>query len=385
MQTLIREMRSMVVKEEKLYGKYLEKQEEKYVYWLASIRNLTHMKKREILLKVNNIEEIYDVEFLKKHPFIGLSDTEIEILQLAKKSWDLEREYSKLQEKEIKMVSCLQSKYPMRLRPYQDAPFALFYKGELPEEERKTVAIVGARRCSPYGEKYASEYAQLLARCGVQVISGLAKGIDGIAQRATLEAGGTSFGVLGSGIDICYPREHIGLYHDLTEQGGVISELPLGIQPLPLHFPLRNRIISGLSDAVIIIEAKERSGSLITADLALEQGKEVYALPGMVSSELSKGCHELIKQGAGLLNNPTEFMQEMGICEQITSRKTKENKKVLETKEKLVYSCLCVDAKPIDWILSRSQLSIQEVVNILVSLELKGYAKEISRNYYVKL
>lgn len=375
----------MVIKEEKLYGESLEKDEEKYVYWLAGIRNISHAKKREILLKVNNIKEIYDVELLKKHPFIRLSDVEVESLQSSKKAWDLEREYEKLQVKEIKMVSCLQSQYPMRLRPYQDSPFALFYKGTLPEEERKTVAIVGARRCSPYGEKYASEYARLLARCGVQVISGLAKGIDGIAQRATLEEGGTSFGVLGSGIDICYPREHIGLYKDLTEQGGVISEQPLGVQPLPLHFPLRNRIISGLSDVVIVIEAKERSGSLITADLALEQGKDVYALPGMVSSELSRGCHELIKQGAGLLNNPTEFMQETGICEQITSRNTKENQKVLETKEKLVYSCLCVEAKPIDWILSRSKLTIQEVVNILVSLELKGYAKEISRNYYVKL
>lgn len=360
-------------------------EEEKYVYWLASICKLDHGKKRKILRNIGEYKDLYNIEMLSKNPFLGLSDREISLLEFSKKNWDLLGEYEKIKEKNIKVAIYGESHYPKRLLPYKDAPFALFYKGMLPDEKKKSVAIVGARRCSGYGEKYAIEYSQLLTRCGVQVISGLAKGIDGIAQRATLEEGGKSYGILGSGIDICYPRDHIGLYDDLTREGGVISEQPLGTPPLAMNFPLRNRIISGLSDAVIVIEAKERSGSLITADLALEQGKEVYALPGMVSSELSKGCNELIKQGAGVLNNPEELLEELGISEQNISRNERENKKILESKEKLVYSCLCLDAIHIDKVLNRSKLPIQEVVNALVTLELKGYIKEISRNYYIKL
>ena len=161
---------------------------------------------------------------------------------------------------------------------------------------------MGARSCTPYGEKYALEYGKKLAECGIQVISGLARGVDGIGQRGALLGGGKTFAVLGSGVDVCYPKNHMGLYLDILEQeGGILSELPPGTPPLPQHFPRRNRIISALSDIVLVMEARERSGSLITADLALEQGKDVYALPGPVNSSLSQGCNRLIFQGAGIL------------------------------------------------------------------------------------
>ncbi len=359
--------------------------EEKYAYWLSSIYKISHIKKRKLVECAESFKEIYDFEKLQKNPFLGLTDEDKEIIKSSKRNWDLDKELEDSLEKNIQMTFYGEADYPKRLLPYKDAPFAIFYKGKLPDENKKTVAIVGARRCSGYGEKYAAKYGELLARCGAQVISGLALGIDSIAQRAALEACGASYGILGCGVDICYPRSNIGLYHDLTSQGGVLSELPIGTPPLALHFPLRNRIISGLSDVVLIIEAKERSGSLITADLALEQGKEVYALPGMVDSELSKGCNELIKQGAGLLNNQEEFMREIGILIQNTPINVKESKKILETEEKLVYSCLCLDVKSLDWIIQESKLPIQSVINALVSLELKGYIKEISRNYYIKL
>lgn len=360
-------------------------EEKKYEYWLASIVNLSHMKKRRLVECVMDIRDIYNIEALKKYPMLMLSDEEIGILKQAKKEWNLLEEYDKCNEKNIKLVTWKDENYPNRLRPYRDAPYALFYKGELPEEDKKTVAIVGARRCSHYGETYACEYGRILAENGVQVLSGLAKGIDGLAQRAAIQAGGNSFGVLGSGIDICYPREHIGLYQDLCKQGGILSELPIGVPPIGRNFPLRNRIISGLSDIILVIEAKERSGSLITADLALEQGKEVYALPGQVDSELSKGCNWLIKQGAGLLNNSEEFMNEMGINTRKNKINCVENKIMLESKEKLVYSCLRVQSQHIDCILNQVEIPIQEVINILVSLELKGYIKEVSKNHYVKL
>ena len=188
---------------------------------------------------------------------------------------------------------------PGRLLPFRDRPAGLFVRGTLPAKDRFTAAIVGARSCTELGRQTAERLAFRLAEAGVQVISGLALGIDGAAHKGALEAGGKTFAVLGCGADRCYPRENYGLFHKMEIQGGVLSEFVPGTSPLPMNFPMRNRIISGLSDAVILVEAREKSGSLITADLALEQGKEVFAVPGRITS-LSRGCNRLIQNGAAV-------------------------------------------------------------------------------------
>ncbi|MFI3171592.1 MAG: DNA-processing protein DprA [Eubacteriales bacterium] len=355
-----------------------------YEYWFASLQGISNKKKIALIETLQTAENIYKEKNLKKYQYLRLSDKDIMTIASSINSWQIEEEYERLISKKISFVTWNSHAYPKRLKPYQDSPYTLFYKGKLPDENRVSVAIVGARRCSPYGEKYAMEYAELMSRYGVQVISGLACGIDGLAQRATIQAGGTSYGILGCGVDICYPKEHKGLYSDLMEVGGVISEFPLGIPPLARNFPQRNRIISGLADIVLVIEAKERSGSLITADLALEQGKDVYALPGPVNSELSRGCNHLIKQGAGILDNPEELLEELGIFMDEKCKKCDENKIILESDEKKVYSCLGLHSVHIDGILRQIDMSISELTNILVSLELKGYIKEISKNYYVR-
>ncbi len=356
-----------------------------YRHWLASIPNISNEKKRKLLDTIVNIEDVYNIEEMKKYSVSFLNDKDINILETSRKTWDLTYEYEQLLRKNVHLVTWGDKEYPLRLRPYKDAPFALFYKGKLPDETRKSVAIVGARRCSRYGEKYACEYGRILAENHVQVISGLAKGVDGLAQRSALQAKGDSYGVLGCGVDICYPREHIGLYQDLCNHGGVISEFPLGTDPLGRNFPLRNRIISAFADVILVIEAKEKSGSLITADMALEQGKEVYALPGPVDDELSKGCNNLIKQGAGMLNNTKEFMEEIGIYIEKDGEIGKDNKIMLESKEKLVYSCLRIQPQHVEWISEKVNLPIYEVMNLLVSLELKGYIKQVSKSFYVKI
>ena len=276
--------------------------------------------------------------------------------------------------------------YPGRLLELQDFPYALYVKGRLPDQESKKAAIVGARRCTPYGEKYAVEFGKILAGCGIEIISGLAHGIDGMGQRGALMGGGRTFAVLGSGADVCYPREHIGLYVDILNQGGgILSEYPPGTPPLPQNFPPRNRIISGLSDAVLVMEAREKSGSLITADLALEQGRDVYALPGPVNSELSIGCNRLIQQGAGLLLDPESLLNEWNFNVSGRTGKEDKNKKMLETTEKLVYSCLGLYPKNVDRLVEETKLGAGELLNILVSLELQGYIREISKNYYIKV
>ena len=183
---------------------------------------------------------------------------------------------------EIFTVGRGQEGYPERLMPFADMPSRLFVRGALPADEQKTAAIVGARICTAYGKSQAAFFAQVLAANGVAVISGLACGIDAAAHEGALRGKGKTFAVLGCGVDICYPKQNYPLMRRMLENGGgVLSEFPPGAEPLPWHFPIRNRVISALADVVLVIEAKEKSGSLITADYALEQGKTVFALPGI--------------------------------------------------------------------------------------------------------
>ena len=201
--------------------------------------------------------------------------------------------------------------YPRRLLEIPQAPKQLYVRGKLPEEGVPSVAVIGARDCSYYGQEVAKRLGRLFGENGIQVISGMARGIDGIGQQAALQAGGSSFAVLGCGADICYPRQNQDLYDRLCKQGGVISEYEWGTPPRAGYFPPRNRIVSGLADAVIVVEARKKSGTLITVDMALEQGKEVYAVPGRLVDDLSSGCNYLIRNGAGILLDMEEFMEEL--------------------------------------------------------------------------
>lgn len=363
------------------YESRLEKEKK---YWFASIDGISSKRKRILYEETQGIENLYEIASYKQSHLCTVTEEELSLIEESKLNWNLEERYTQFRRLEGDFHIYGEEGYPNKLMDYEDAPFALFYRGVLPDDEVLTVAIVGARRCSEYGAYYAREYGGALAQSGIQVISGMATGIDGISQRAVLEKKGISFGVLGCGVDICYPRENKGLYQDLLAFGGVISEQPMGKPPMAHHFPLRNRIISGLADVVLIIEAKERSGSLITADLAMDQGKDVYAMPGDATSALSMGCHKLIKQGAGILINPQELMKDLEVYGNFHKKKLKENKIILESAEKLVYSCLCLRPLHIEEILSRTNLPIQELMNHLISLELQGYVREVTKNYYVR-
>ena len=220
-----------------------------------------------------------------------------------------ERIEEELAQAGISFVSALEEGFPDKLREIPDPPFGIYYKGKMPGETEPAAAIIGARLASGYGREQARRFGRQIGACGIAVISGMARGIDGIAQKAALDAGGKSYAVLGCGVDICYPEENRELYERLQQQGGVLSEYPPGMQPIAKLFPPRNRIISGLSDLVLVIEARKRSGTLITVDMALEQGREVYALPGRVSDALSDGCNRLIRQGAGPATCPQDILE----------------------------------------------------------------------------
>ena len=357
--------------------------EMEYEYWLAGIQGVSSKKKYLLRERMKTGRAVYYIEETQLAELEFLSEKDRQLLKAAGKQKPGDA-YAEAAEKGIRFIPWFSGEYPQRLLELTDFPYAIYVKGNLPDLISRKAAIIGSRRCTPYGEKYAVEFGKVLAEYGTEIVSGLARGIDGMGQRGALMGGGRTFAVLGSGPDVCYPREHIGLYMDILEQGGgILSEYPPGTPPLSWHFPARNRIISGLSDVVLVMEAGEKSGSLITVDMALEQGRDIYALPGPVNSSLSRGCNYLIQQGAGLLTSPEMLLKEWGVSALGVPADKGKNKKVLETPEKLVYSCLGLYPKNIEQIAEETKLSPRELVGLLVSLELQGYAREITKNNYV--
>lgn len=241
-------------------------------------------------------------------PAKGKGERAAELLLGARKR-EPDRVLEELQGAGITFISFLEEGFPMRLRKIPDPPSGLYCRGRMPADSEPAAAVIGARLASGYGRAQAKRFAWRLGSCGIPVISGMARGIDGIAQAAALDAGGTSYAVLGSGADICYPKDNRALYDRLLSEGGILSEYPPGTPPEAKLFPPRNRIISGLSDLILVIEARKKSGTLITVDMALEQGREVYALPGRVSDSLSEGCNRLIRQGAGVATCPEDILE----------------------------------------------------------------------------
>lgn len=288
--------------------------EQPYAYWLmcAPIGDAT---KSRLLLRFGRPSGVFEASekaLLDSTLSIGKKERWIAYIK-ERKEENTKREYEELQTKGILFYPEYHPHYPVKLLSIPARPFGIFVKGKLPDVRQRSLAIVGARDCSEYGQYVARHFAEKMAQNGVAVISGLARGIDGIAQRAAMEAGGESFGVLGCGADICYPKSNEKLYRMCMERGGILSTYLPGTPPTPNLFPPRNRIISGLSDGILIIEAREKSGTIITADLALEQGKDVFVIPGRVTDRLSDGCNSLIRQGASLIQSPEQLLEELNI------------------------------------------------------------------------
>ncbi len=288
----------------------------------------------------------------------------------------------------IRRIRRSDQEYPERLRRIGDPPQTLYLLGKLPPNQ-PAVAVVGARLCDRYGHEQAYEYGRTLARFGITVISGMALGIDAYALEGALDEGGTAFAVLGCGVDICYPRSNRKLYDRLLEKGGILSEVPPGTHPTTFLFPRRNRIISGMSDLVLVIEAKVRSGSLITADHALEQGKPVYALPGRVGDALSDGCNYLIAQGAGCAYAPQAVLREVCAiprCPRSDPDKGAERAEhALTGNAKIVYSHIGRDPISLEEIRKHTPLSTPETAEALIGLLMAGLIEEPAHHLFVRV
>lgn len=295
---------------------------------------------------------------------------------------DLRTSYEGLKDRDICYYSIEHERYPEKLRNISDAPFGLWVRGQLQDEKRPSAAVIGSRGCTPYGLEVAETLGSKLAEMGVQVISGMATGIDAAGQWGALQAGGYSLGILAGGVDVCYPRENIELYEALRQQGGLLSENAPGTPHMPALFRLRNRLISGLADCVIVVEARKKSGTQITVNCALDQGKEVFALPGRMSDPLSKGCNQMISQGARILWDFSELSdffhvdeKKKAVCHQIPK---------LNDMEQMVYDRLMDEPRHFEELLQETGLPVGFLMEILLHLELKGIICQHTKNYYQK-
>lgn len=353
-----------------------------YAHWFANIPGITNHARLSLLAQAGSARELY---FLPERQLRSLRAEEkvIEAV-LAGKKLDTERAYMELCGDGISFISLEDSAYPERLKTISDAPYGIYAKGPLPGEHKKNVAIVGARMCSEYGRTVATELGKQLAARGVCVVSGMARGIDSAAHAGALEAGGTTCAVLGCGVDVCYPKSAGKLYGRILDRGCILSEYPPKTPPLAAYFPQRNRIISGISDLVVVVEAKERSGSLITADCALEQGRDIYAVPGRMFDPLSAGCNNLIRQGAGILSNIDEFVRELDLCGIPGPSMEQFEKILLEKQERMVYSCVDLRPKSIEELLAETELTMPELAQLLAVLSQKGFITEIFKNCYIR-
>lgn len=282
----------------------------KYWVWLTTLQGLSSNTRLQLLREFSSPEEIYYaeegdlalVEDIRKEELEALTDHSLTAA---------EKILEQCARKEIFLVTCADALYPQRLKNIYHPPLLLYGKGKMPLfDEEVAVAVVGTRDCSPYGINCARELGYELTQQGGMIISGMAKGIDAAAMEGALRFGGFTCGVLGGGVDVVYPRENRRLYEDVAATGVLLSEYPPGTEPKGYHFPHRNRIMSGLSVASVVIEAPEKSGALITAAAAAEQGREVFAVPGPITSPTSVGCHKLIREGAGLVTCAWDILSE---------------------------------------------------------------------------
>lgn len=357
----------------------------KIILWLSQIEGIGAKKIGAILDEFNDTEKIWYAPPDKFLRIPSLSKQNIDTIIKERDANLLEAYIKKLRALNISYVTVQNEKYPRLLKEIHDPPAVLYFIGDIPEFPAGAVSIIGSRRCSEYGLTVSHKLSRDLAQRGIVIISGMAKGIDSSAHRGALEGGGITVAVLGCGADICYPSENRVLREQIIKSGCVISEYPPGTKPLPGNFPVRNRIISGLAQAVVVVEAAEQSGTLITVDMALEQGREVLAVPGNITSKLSAGVNNLIKQGAGALVNGYRDVLE-AICYEEPPQRCKAiraSELNLAPDEKLVYDCMSFEPVSAESIAESINLEVNKVIYLATMLEIKGGIKKMPGQRYI--
>ncbi len=357
-----------------------------YWYWFVNIPQIGNRTRVNLLERFGHPSRIYDCGYKELADI--LDDRQMSSFLSSKDYLKTINELNELQKDGITFIHWESRDYPGRFRNLYDPPYGFYLKGRLPSVDMPTVALVGSRRASPYGKYVADYFAGELSERGVSIISGMAAGIDTEAHRSALRHGGHSLGILGGGIDTMYPKTNWNLYLDMYKAGGIMSEFNKGIANRAGLFPMRNRLISGIADIVLVVEAGLRSGSLITADQGMEQGKEVFAVPGRVNDPMSQGCNHLIGQGASVAENPAvilESLQSLGYELKNGSALASSDRKVTYTEEESkIINVLDINI-PLGFqeILVKTGLSNTNLQHLLVDLELNGYISSPQQNMYI--
>ncbi len=282
-----------------------------YFLWLSKVGDIGVKTYTKMQSHFGAPSQVYSASYEKLESSGVFTKKQLERIERLRRNYCVREEYERMLNLGISIIPREDARFPERLLDIPSSPIVLFSKGQPLNINGPIVSVIGARECSFYGTQVAIRLGELLAKYNITLVSGMARGIDSISQEACVNAGGNSIAVLGGGVDVLYPKESAKLYDTLSRKGTIISEYPPGTEPMPSYFALRNRIISGLSDVVCVVEAKEKSGTMITVDSALEQGREVYAVPGKITDITSKGCNQLIKQGAGMILDVEEFVMEL--------------------------------------------------------------------------
>lgn len=354
-----------------------------YFYWFAlkAIPQVGNVTFRRLIERFESPEKVFSAPAEELATVKGIHPDTISSIKSNPFRAEAERECNAVARAGADIVSFLSPRYPKSLLAISDHPPYLYVKGSLHEEE-PAIAIVGSRRASTYGLTTAERLARELSAHGMVIVSGMARGIDTAAHHGALKEGGRSIGILGCGIDVIYPKENARLFAGMTERGALVSEFPMGTEPRPENFPRRNRIISGISRGVLVVEASENSGSLITAQYALEQGREVFAVPGNINYGNSRGSNNLIKQGAKLVERVEDILEEMPHGKMGDNSRPLPPRITLSPLEAGIYTLLAVDPLHIDDIIQKSALTVGEVSAILLRLELSGIITQLPGKYF---
>lgn len=355
--------------------------------YLAAVHTLFNLSLNKyylpLLAHFGSFAEVWHAN--KFPPALGIPETLGESFREGRRNLEPERLFDHMQKKNIRVVTRRDKEFSPNLLQIMNIPCILYYCGELLHLQEKSIAVIGSRMATQYGLKMASRMAGELAEAGLTIVSGMARGIDGAAHEGALARHGKTVAVLGSGLDRPYPRENQRLFAEICERGLAVSEFPLHTPPLPSNFPVRNRIISGLSLGVFVIEAQVQSGSFITVDYALEQGREVFALPGPVDSPNSMGPLRLVQTGAKLVITADDVLEELGFeYRQGLFKRQKEQVQLLTVMEKRVLQHLSWEPAHIERLLEICP-DIQDIYEALLVLEMKGLIKQLPGKYYVRI
>jgi DNA processing protein len=345
-------------------------------YWVAfnTVKGIGAVRLRLLLDHFGDLEVAWHSPS-EAYRAAGISQKVVERIQQRKETLDIETYWKKVQDAGIYVLTWDDDDYPNRLRKIDQPPPVLYTRGKLTFEDEWAVSIVGTRRVTAYGRRVTEDLAGFLARNGITIISGLARGVDTIAHRAALDSGGRSIAVLGCGVDTIYPPENRALAEDIINDGSLVSDYAPGVPPDARNFPPRNRIIAGLGLATVVVEAGDRSGALITAEFAVDQGREVFAVPGPIYAPQSKGTNKLIQQGAQPYLSSEELLELLNI-EMVDEQKTVRTNFELEPFEREILKLIADESLHIDEICVQSQQNIDKISATLVIMELKGLVQQ---------